>query len=230
MHYAHVMHRNYNAKCRFKYRHFAFTGDLVFFTRLTNLRIIIFALNFQAMQVIRNLCVLVTIITLASCNPQQAWRRHAITSKENIIGEKAKKGKVDTLGIKDLFSAYDAYVAAYPTDTNGANYLFRKADFCTYMRNPAKSIEIYRYIYSNYPDYKQAYALFMQGFTYENELHNRDSAKAKYELFLVNYPNHPFAKDVRSTLANIDKTPDQLIAEFEARQKADSLASAGAGK
>ena len=125
--------------------------------------------------------------------------------------------------------AYDAYVSAYPADTNSANILFKEADFYRYMRKPLKSIEIYADIYNNYPQYfKRPYSLFLQGFIYENELHNIDSAKAKYQLFLTNYPNHPIAKDVRITLATIGKTPEQIIAEFEARQQADSLAKANA--
>ena len=104
--------------------------------------------------------------------------------------------------------------------------MFKEADFYRYMRQPKKSIEIYNSIYNNYPTYiKRPYSLFLQGFIYENEIHNLDSAKAKYEMFLSVYPSHPIAKDVRITLASLGKSPEQVIAEFEARQKgADSTA------
>ena len=135
----------------------------------------------------------------------------------------AKKGKIDTTGLNELLVAYDAYVSAYPTDTNSANYLFKEADFYRYMRKPQNSIVIYNNIYNNYPQYiKRPYALFLQGFIYENEIHNLDSAKAKYEMFLSVYPNHRIAKDVRITLASLGKSPEQIMAEFEARQNADS--------
>ena len=137
--------------------------------------------------------------------------------------EAAKKGKMDTAGLKDLLIAYDDYVKAWPADTNSANYLFKEADFYRYMRQPKRSVEIYAGIYNDYPQFfKRPYALFLQGFIYENEIHNLDSAKAKYEMFLQVYPNHAIAKDVRMTLASLGKTPEQVIAEFEAHQKADS--------
>ncbi len=141
----------------------------------------------------------------------------------------AKKGKIDTTGVKDLLAAYDAYVAAYPTDSSDANYLFKEADFYRYMHKPAKSISIYQRIYTDFPQFfKRPYCLFLQGFIYENEVKNLDSARAKYELFLATYPNHQIAKDVRITIANMGKTSEQLIQEFEARQHADSLSTSNA--
>jgi TolA-binding protein len=172
--------------------------------------------------------VLAAIVLLASCNSKQGWKKKAIDDKEKSVMEAAKRGKIDTSGLKDLLVAYDAYVAAYPDDTNSANYLFKEADFYRYMRKPKKSIEIYTNIYNTYPNYfKRPYSLFLQGFIYENEIHNLDSAKAKYEMFLQVYPNHPIAKDVRMTLNSLGKSPEEVIAEFEAHQKSDS-AMAGA--
>src|SRR5580698_2158732 len=128
---------------------------------------------------------LAALILLASCNPNQAWQRRNIDNKEKAIMEAAKKGKMDTAGLKDLLFAYDDYVKAWPADTNSANYLFKEADFYRYMRQPVKSIKIYAGIYNDYPNFfKRPYALFLQGFIYENEIHNLDSARVKYELFL----------------------------------------------
>jgi tetratricopeptide (TPR) repeat protein len=167
--------------------------------------------------------VLAAIVLLTACSPKQAWKKKAIDDKEKSIMDEAKRGKIDTTGLKELLVAYDAYVSAYPNDTISANYLFKEADFYRYMRKPQKSIEIYSNIYNSYPKYfKRPYSLFLQGFIYENEMHNLDSARAKYEMFLQVFPNHPIAKDVKITLASLGKTPEQVIAEFEARQKADS--------
>ena len=175
----------------------------------------------------RILGVLAVVALLTSCNPEQTWKKRAIESKEKSIMEAAKKGRIDTSGLKDLLKAYDAYVTAFPTDTASANYLFKEADFYRYMHQPQKSIHIYSNIYNIYPTFiKRPYALFLQGFIYENEIHNIDSAKVKYESFLATYPNHPIAKDVKVTLSSLGKTPEQLIHEFEERQQADSLAKA----
>jgi len=171
--------------------------------------------------------VLAAIVLLTACNPKQAWKKKAIDDQEKSVMDAAKRGKIDTMGLNNLLVAYDAYVAAYPNDTLSANYLFKEADFYRYMRQPQKSIKIYNTIYNNYPAFiKRPYSLFLQGFIYENEIRNLDSAKAKYLMFLQVYPNHPIAEDVKLTLESLGKSPEQVIAEFEARQKADSTTAA----
>ena len=55
-------------------------------------------------------------------------------------------------------------------------------------------------------------------FCYENDLRQKDKAKTLYESFLTKYPNHELAKSVQFSLDNIDKSPEQIIKEFEAKQ------------
>ena len=38
---------------------------------------------------------LAVIVLLASCNPNQKWKKHVIDNKEKSIMEAAKKGKID---------------------------------------------------------------------------------------------------------------------------------------
>lgn len=164
------------------------------------------------------------LVLLAACSPGKSWEKQAIDNKEKALMDQAKKGKVDTAGVNDLLKAYIKFVDAYPTDTNGANYLFKAADFYRYMHKPLRSIELYARIYNSYPAFeKRPYSLFLQGFIYENEMGNVDSARAKYQDFLDVYPNHAIARDVQITLNNLGKTPEQLVQEFENRAHADSL-------
>lgn len=142
--------------------------------------------------------------------------------------EEAKQGKVDTVGVNKLLAAYQQYSVDYPSDTLGAEYLFKAADFCRYLHDPMKSIELYALVYNKYPSLsKRPYALFLQGFIYENELKNLSAAREKYQQFLDTYPDLPFAKDVRITMNNLGKSPEELVKEFEEKQKADSAATAG---
>ncbi len=137
--------------------------------------------------------------------------------------EQAKAGKVDTASVDDLLNEYQNYTTKYPDDTIGAAYLFKAADFYRYMHKPLKSIGIYEQIYEQYPTVaKRPYALFLQGFIFENEVGNTTVAKSVYEKFIAEYPNHPIAKDVQVTLNNLGKTPEQLIQEFEEKAKQDS--------
>jgi TolA-binding protein len=90
-----------------------------------------------------------------------------------------------------------------------------------------RSINIYERIYNEYPNLdRRPIALFLEGFVFENEVGNVAAAKAKYMEFLKLYPTHRFARHVQSALDVIDKSPDQLLQEILARNKADSTAKA----
>jgi tetratricopeptide (TPR) repeat protein len=167
------------------------------------------------------------MVLFGACNPKQSWKRNAIETAEKKLMEDAKAGKVDTAAVSTLLAEYESYSETSPSDTLGAAYLFKAADFYRYMRKPLKSIGVYEKIYERYPTVgKHPYALFLQGFIFENEVGNPHAAKLLYEKFLEKYPTHPIAKDVRATLSNLGKTPEQLVAEFQARIQQDSLAEA----
>jgi tetratricopeptide (TPR) repeat protein len=169
--------------------------------------------------------ILALVLLISSCKPKGAWEKKSIEEKENLLMAEARKGKTDTAAINQLLAAYEGFADANKGDTNGANYLFKEAEFYSYMHKPQRSIEVYKKIYDNYPTFeKRPQALFLQGFTYENEMGKIDSARVKYEQFVAAYPDNALTKDVKISILNLGKTPEQLISEFEQNAKADSLA------
>ncbi len=168
------------------------------------------------------------VLLFGSCKPKGTWEKKSIEEKENLLMQEARKGKTDTAAINQLLAAYEGFADANRGDTNGANYLFKAAEFYSYMHKPQRAIDIYKKVYDNYPDFvKRPQALFLQGFTYENEMGKIDSARVKYELFVATYPDNALTKDVKISIQNLGKTPEQLISEFEKNGPADSLAQAG---
>jgi tetratricopeptide (TPR) repeat protein len=169
---------------------------------------------------------ILALVLLASCGNKKKFSEQ-IDKEEKALMAEAKTGNVDTAKVSKLLADYDAYATKYPDDTTGANYLFKAADFYRYLKQPLRSEALYERIYNNYPKYdKRPYALFLQGFIYENEVNNPEAAKAKYQQFLKEYPDHAIAKDVQMTLDNVGKSPEQMMEEFNARQEQDSLAAA----
>ena len=105
------------------------------------------------------------MILFGACNPKQSWKRNTIESAEKKLMEQAQAGKADSAGVTALLADYELYSETYPSDTIGATYLFKAADFYRYMRKPLRSIEVYKKIYERYPTItKRPYALFLQGF------------------------------------------------------------------
>jgi tetratricopeptide (TPR) repeat protein len=156
--------------------------------------------------------------TLFSCKPKSEWNAHSIANQEEDILQQAKKGKIDSAQVMKLLHAYEEFAEKNPNDENTPPYLYKAADFYRYMHRPLKSIQLYDKIYKEYPKFdKHPYTLFLQGFIFENELSNFEAAKLKYNEFLSVFPNHPIAKDVKLSLDNLGKTPEQLIQEFMAK-------------
>ncbi|MBK7740250.1 MAG: hypothetical protein IPI42_06725 [Saprospiraceae bacterium] len=61
-----------------------------------------------------------------------------------------------------------------------------------------------------------------KAFTFDNDLHDKETAKKNYEEFLKDYPNHKPAGDVKLLLQTMNKTDAQLIEEFEKKNNIKS--------
>ena len=87
----------------------------------------------------------------------------------------------------------------------------------------AKSMKFFDQYLNDYPDKpKASMCLFFKAFIYENINKDLDKAREIYLLFIEKYPNDNFVKDARMAINNLGKSPEDIIKEFEQRQKADS--------
>jgi TolA-binding protein len=81
-------------------------------------------------------------------------------------------------------------------------------------------MKMWHEIQENYKESKYASeSLFLEGFTYENDLQDKDKAKSIYLKFINTYPNHDLADDVAMALKNIDMPLEELVKQFEAKNK-----------
>ncbi len=77
-----------------------------------------------------------------------------------------------------------------------------------------KAVEYYKNIFEKFPESNEApSALFMAGFIEANELKDYDSAKETYNLYLKNFPEGDLADDAKIELANLGKTPEEILME-----------------
>jgi outer membrane protein assembly factor BamD (BamD/ComL family) len=65
--------------------------------------------------------------------------------------------------------------------------------------------------------------LFLAGFTYNNDLHLTDSARALYAEFLERYPSDPMAASARFELDNLGKSPDEYLRSKQGGDSAKAL-------
>jgi outer membrane protein assembly factor BamD (BamD/ComL family) len=129
----------------------------------------------------------------------------------------------DPVKAKKIIDSYVSYADQFPEDTLSANYLFKAGDISSKINEIDQAIQLFARLLKTYPENRNApFAIFLQGFIYENQAGNPVKAKPYYEEFLRKYPDHPIAGDVSFSLENLGKSPEELIKQFESMSGSDS--------
>lgn len=176
----------------------------------------------------KNLIYLLAItLLIASCSESKEAALEKITTAESNLY--AKEGNFhfnDSLANITL-DAYLNYANSFKDDSLTAEYLFKAADLYRAKREYQEALELYDRLQKEHAAFKKIpQTVFLQGFVYENDLRQLDNARERYETFLADYPNHDLAKDVKFSLDNLGKTPEQIIEEFTRKQAEETAATA----
>jgi tetratricopeptide (TPR) repeat protein len=164
------------------------------------------------------------LISLFACTQPQVKYRKEIAEMEKAYKADSAMGP-DREKTQKLIKAYIDYADKFQDDSSSGTYLFRAGDLSYRIRQPQQALDYFERMQRYQTNSKTSTALFLQGFIYETEMNDKAKAKTYYEKFLQQYPNHEFADDVRFTLDNLGKSDEELIREFEAKQKQDSVAA-----
>ena len=159
---------------------------------------------------------------MVSCGPSHEKAVNQIqTMEKSLFSPEAvsfNKHKADS-----LMMLYDNFIKENPKDSLSPGFLFKAANIAMNSGDGPKSINHFDQYLQNYPDQPKApLCLFFKAFIYENIMQDLDKARETYLLFIEKYPSDSFTKDAKLAIANLGKSPDMLIREFEAGRKADS--------
>lgn len=162
------------------------------------------------------------LFTLASCTSEQQKLLQAIDAKEKeLYGDSTMV--MDFAKAKDMIALYADFVKKYPENEKAEDYLFKAGEVSMGATQSNVAIKYFEQYYEKYPKAEKApYSLFMQGFIYETQLQNTEKAKWCYEKFISDFPSHKLAEDAKYSIANLGKSEEELIREFEAKLKGDS--------
>lgn len=142
---------------------------------------------------------------------------------KTLLGEVAEDPRnIDQEKADRYVAEAENYATAHRGDTSAVYFLFKAAEVATLQRKYDKAIDLYGLIeaeFSNHPRAPQA--LFMQAFTYDENMGRQEQARAIYEQFIRKYPDHDFADDAQVMLDNLGKTDEEILRELEARQRAE---------
>ncbi len=146
-----------------------------------------------------------------------------IAANRNSMFTDSTNTRLNPAVARKLVGMYGTYASVLPKDAKTPEYLYSVYEIANSSRLFADAAKACEKLYKNYPDYeKSSTAMFLTGYLYENELRDLDKAKGIYTEFLSKYPKHDFADDAEFALANLGKSPDQILKELQEKNKANS--------
>ena len=171
--------------------------------------------------------ILIFALLISSCkpNPDKLIKQIAQSEKElyaagNVVPDKTK--------VKELLDLYTKFADSYSKDTMAPVYLYKAANLSMNTNQNDNAIAMIDRIIKDYSSYsKLPEAYFLKAFIYDNNIKNINKAREAYTMFLQKFPKSDLADDAAISLDNLGKTPEQIINEFQVKEKmkADSIAS-----
>lgn len=130
-----------------------------------------------------------------------------IDSLEQYINKEDFTFQNDTAA-QELTTALVTFVDQNKNHEKSPSYLFKAAGLKKNLGNLDEAVKYFNRIWTEYPEYPRAPdALFLEALMYEEDLQDKETAKARYNKFLELYPESEFAEGAKQILLLIDKSP-----------------------
>lgn len=166
---------------------------------------------------------LISTLIMISCGSQLNKDAKDIASLEKQLTEEAERPNQAKLD--ELMDKYLNYVEKHPKDTAAPQYLYKALSLAIGTEQGEKAMELADRTLNEYPkSQKIAETVFLKAFIYENLLSNLGQAQKTYRDFLERFPNHDLSDDAEAALANLGKSPEEMVKEFEQRAAEAAIA------
>ncbi|MBK9628236.1 MAG: tetratricopeptide repeat protein [Flavobacteriales bacterium] len=162
--------------------------------------------------------LLPVIALLAACGGPKADSPAEVSARIRTMEDSVFQSLTfDQRKAQALLDVYKAYANANPTDTASAEYLFRAANVAKTMHDGEQSIALYDRVIKDFPSWRRLPdVLYLKAFTIDSELDRKGEAETAYREVIDRYPDHPFAKDARVIIENLQYTDEESIERFQA--------------
>lgn len=144
-----------------------------------------------------------------------------IDSNEKSIQKNMRSAVLDPSLAARSVSAYSQFAQSYPSDSNAPMFLFKAADISgSAMKQYDQSVSMLEKIIRDYPSFHKLPACYFQlGLIYDDYLNDDAKAKKYYEEFIQKFPSNPMVPQVQALISYLGKTNDELIKDFEKKNK-----------
>ncbi|MEL7222353.1 MAG: tetratricopeptide repeat protein, partial [Bacteroidota bacterium] len=125
-------------------------------------------------------------------------------------------GRLKPAVAKQYISLTEIYAKSRPDATESPEQLYKSGEIARSIGDFQKALSIYSTIENYFPQYEKApKALFMQAFTYAEDLKNEEEARKLYEAFIEKYPEDDFVDDAQILLSTLGKTDEEIFQALE---------------
>ncbi|MEM8909474.1 MAG: tetratricopeptide repeat protein, partial [Bacteroidota bacterium] len=149
--------------------------------------------------------------------------RAAILAKIQAIETEFKqttKSTIDYDKAKVLIDETLRFAQAFPQDSITPELIFRTAQVARAIKDYGRAIQLFGKVHRENPENPRSpTALFLQAFIFENHLNDKEQARKYYNHFLDKYPENELAVQVEQILKVIDKSPEELVKEFQKKNQ-----------
>lgn len=181
------------------------------------------------MKIVKSVFLIAIIFSMISCGneekpvnqePKPLSRQMFLDQIKKQESEMHKSMTLDPNVASVAVMAYDNFVTHFPNDSLTPDFLFKAAEISTANQQYNQALTYYKTITTKYPNYKLVpESLYLQGYLLDNFLNEDAKAKVIYEEVIAKYPALSYASDAKAAINNLGKTDEELIKEFQKKNK-----------
>jgi len=163
----------------------------------------------------KHVLVVVLICFVIACQSDQELHLDKINDLQLQLLDNDLKTNLEVA--QELVAEMENYLSEYPDSTIIPDFYMQLADLYTHaLQLPVKGLYFFQKLNTDFPNNKKApLALFYQGFVLENYMGKQEHAKAIYESFLIDYPQHELSETVKLSIQQIGIPLEELVKKFE---------------
>jgi hypothetical protein len=118
---------------------------------------------------------------------------------------------------------YSKFATAYPNDSLAPIFLYKAGNLARSIGQFKRAISIYNNVCSKYPTFKRLPdCIFVEAFTYDNDLKDTANAHAKYLEVVQKFPNDSLASQAKAAISILGKSDEELMKEFDKKNKKEN--------
>ncbi len=163
----------------------------------------------------------------SSCNGNKSPNGNSAITREACVDSiHAVEGKLKDLTTPNpviynkAINAYTAFATNFPADSMAPMCLFRAAIFAANLNQYQRALSLYDTVSKKYPNFKDGVeCLFNRAYIYDDKLKDTAKAHMYYQMVIDKYPHDSLASQARAAISLLGKTTDEIIKEFEEKNK-----------